>query len=197
MSSKQKPQEGAQSETDEALSHPVDTSRLPAKGLQVVLKPDEQIRAQIAEQLQLVSLTQFASELKIKSWHKDGVRVTGSIKAQLEQTCVVTLEPVSETIDAEFDAVFVPEMSKLAKPNISAETQELIIEAEGDDAPEVFDPPTLDIGKVALEFFALELNPYPRSAQADHAAAAPVDENDKAGDKENPFAALSQIRDKL
>ena len=199
MGTKYKSQDGAQSAADELLSHPVDTSKLPAKGLQIMLDPDEQTNTQIADHLQLVSLSKFIAELRIKSWHKDGVRVVGTIRGQLEQACVVTLEPVSDTIDAEFDAVFVPETSKLAKPNISAETQELIIEAEGDDAPEVFEPPMLDVGKVVLEFFALELNPYPRSAKADQATAALEDESEKSGDAEveNPFAALAQIRDKL
>ncbi len=199
MIGRQDTEEASQSEADGALSHRIDATKLPAKGLQIVLNPDDEIRGQIADQMRLLSLKQFEAQLRVKPWHKDGVRVTGSLNAQLEQSCVVTLEPVPETIDAEIDAVFVPEDSKLAKPKISAETQELIIEADGDDAPEVFELPSLDVGKVALEFLALELNSYPRSTQADEVSSTLSEEGDFAEDdsEENPFAALAQIRDKL
>lgn len=182
-----------------ALSHNVDVTRLPSKGLNVVLEPDEEARNNLAAQCDVVSISEFSAQLNVKSWHKDGVRVSGSLNAALVQSCIITLEPVPEQINTQIDAVFVPSTSKLAKPNINAETRELIVEAEGDDVPELFELPNLDVGAVAAEFFALELDPYPKSPNAEESAGtvAQDDAESESDAAENPFAALAKIRDKL
>lgn len=70
---------------------------------------------------------------------------------------------------------------------------DLIIDAEGPDLPEPFEPPMLDIGAVAEEFFALALDPYPRAP-----GVAPPSEKavEPAEERENPFAALKALRQK-
>lgn len=182
-----------------ALSHLVNVTRMPSKGLNIKLEPDDGVCAELATQCDVLSISEFSAQLNVKSWHKDGVRVSGQLNATLTQSCIITLEPVPAQIDAQIDAVFVPSTSKLAKPKINAETRELIVEAEGDDVPELFELPNLDVGAVAAEFFALELNPYPKSPNADEIAAALAeqDEKTKSDAAENPFAALTKIRDKL
>lgn len=199
MTANQNEERGLQSLQLGALTHPVNVTRLPTKGLNVKIEPDEEIRAKLAAQCNVLSISEFSAQLNVKSWHKDGVRVSGSLNASLIQSCIITLDPVAEHINAQIDAVFVPTSSKLAKPRINAETRELIIEAEGDDVPELFELPNLDVGAVVAEFFALELNPYPKSPDADvsNAALDPQDDNAQPDVKENPFAALAKIRDKL
>lgn len=199
MTSNQQKAAGPFSLQQGALTYPVNVTRLPAKGLHAKIVPDEDIREKLAAQCNILSISEFAAQLTIKSWHKDGVRVSGSLKASLTQSCIITLEPVPEQIEAQIDAVFVPINSKLAKPNINAETRELIVEAEGEDVPELFELPNLDVGAVAAEFFALELNPYPKSPNADETADTPAQQEEKNENdvRENPFAALAKIRDKL
>lgn len=199
MTSKQNEDVSLYSQPESALSHPVNVTRLPSKGLTIKLEPDDDTRAKLATQCDVLSISEFFAQLNVKSWHKDGVRVSGPLSATLIQSCILTLEPVPESISTQIDAVFVPSSSKLAKPKINAETQELIIEAEGDDVPELFELPSLDVGAVAAEFFALELNPYPKAPDADETAASVMVQDDETSDdaKENPFASLAKIRDKL
>ncbi|MEM8540812.1 MAG: DUF177 domain-containing protein [Pseudomonadota bacterium] len=197
MTSSQNENVGPYSLPEGALSYPVDVRRLPAKGLTIKLEPDDDIRAKLAAQCDVLSISAFFAQLNVMSWHKDGIRVTGPLNATLVQSCIITLEPVPESISTQIDAVFVPSTSKLAKPKINAETREVIVEAEGDDVPELFELPFLDVGAVAAEFFALELNPYPKAPDADETAASILAEDEEAaGDvKENTFASLAKIRD--
>ena len=199
MTRNQNDDEGLFTPLEGALTHLVNVTRLPSKGLNIKLEPDDDGLEKLAAQCGVLSILEFSAQLNVKSWHKDGVRVSGPLRASLIQPCIVTLEPVPEQIDAQIDAVFVPSTSKLAKPKINAETRELIVEAEGDDVPELFELPNLDVGAVAAEFFALELNPYPKSPVADEQSAqAGVQDDESQHDvKENPFAALAKIRDKL
>ncbi|WP_081773895.1 DUF177 domain-containing protein [Ahrensia sp. 13_GOM-1096m] len=181
------------------ISQKINVLKLPAKGLNVKIEPDADVLAALAKSMGVLSISSLSAKLNIKRWHKDGVRVSGPLKAQLYQECVITLEPVEETVNEEINAVFVPETSKLAKPAVTGEANELLIDAEGDDVPEVFQSPFLDVGDIAAEFFALEINPYPRIDGAEEEAQKFAEESasDKADAKENPFAALAALKDKL
>jgi uncharacterized metal-binding protein YceD (DUF177 family) len=99
------------------------------------------------------------------------VLAQGVLAAEVEQACIVTLEPVRQSVDERFAVRFVPEGQ----------------ESEDDD-PESIDelpygPAGIDLGEAAAEQLALALDPYPR---ADGAALDEAPEADAA----NPFAAL-------
>lgn len=180
-------------------SHIVNVAKLPAKGQFVKFSPNDAQRAALAADLDVAAIDALKAELTLKKWHRDGVRVVGALNAEVQQACVITLEPVAETVDAEIDALFVPETSKLAKPQVSADSQEIIIDADGGDAPETFEPPYLDVGSVVAEFLALEIDPYPKAPDADEVAANLVQDEARDADdaRENPFAKLAKLRDKL
>jgi uncharacterized metal-binding protein YceD (DUF177 family) len=181
------------------ISQKINVLKLPAKGLNVKIEPDADALAALAEAMDVLSISAFSAKLNIKRWHKDGVRVSGPLSAVLHQQCVITLKPVEEVINEEINAVFVPETSKLAKPDVSGEANELLIDPEGDDVPEVFQSPFLDVGEITAEFFALEINPYPRIDGAEEEAKKFAEDSNPDGDdaKENPFAALAALKDKL
>lgn len=180
------------------LSHPVNVLKLPSKGTVIKIRPDTETLAALAAYLGVLAVSHLSSALTVRKWHKDGVRVSGPIEAQLTQECVVTLQPVEEIINTEIDAVFVPEQSKLSRPVTRGEAGEMLIDPEGDDAPEVFAPPNLDIGAVATEFLALEMDPYPKAEGAEVGDGVPALTNSEDDDgRENPFAALAGLKDKL
>jgi len=43
-----------------------------------------------------------------RDWKKDGIRIKGRVEAELVQSCVVTLEPVTSQIDQDIDQIYVP-----------------------------------------------------------------------------------------
>ncbi|TCD14395.1 YceD family protein [Oricola cellulosilytica] len=176
------------------ISRPITVSVLPASGFNLTIDADESERAALAAAHDLVAVHRFHTDLEIKRWRKDGVRLRGRIQANVEQTCVVTLEPLESVIDAEFDAVFLPEGSKLRRPLDSDGA--LLIDPNGPDAPETFEHGILDAGAVAEEFFELEIDPFPRTPGAELPEAGdPAGEGSDTG--ENPFAGLRALKNKL
>lgn len=137
--------------------------RLPAKGMPVSIEADEQQRHALADAHHLVEVKAFRADLLVENWKRDGVKVTGRVKAQIVQSCIVSLDPLDAGIDEEFHALFAREGSKLLRPD-AMEGGEMILDAEGDDGPEPFSGDAIDVGQLAEEFFALGIDPYPRKA---------------------------------
>lgn len=173
------------------VSFPVHVARLPKKGMPVVIEADEKQRETLADAHGLNSVAFFRAELLVKEWKGDGVKVTGTVEAQIEQACVVTLEPLQATVLEEVDAVFVPEDSRLAVGAWAVEG-EIHLSAEGPDAPETFVGDEIDVGALAEEFFGLGIDPYPRKT------GAVVEEAAEQGgtEQESPFAKLRALRPK-
>jgi uncharacterized metal-binding protein YceD (DUF177 family) len=160
------------------ISFDANILRLPAKGMPVSIEADEQQRRALADAHQLVEVKAFRASLLVESWKRDGVRVTGRVSAEIVQSCVVSLEPLDAGIDEEVHALFIPEGSKLLRPD-AIEGGEMILDAEGDDGPEPFSGDTIDVGQLAEEFFALGIDSYPRKAGAVPVAPKPDADADR------------------
>ncbi|OYR08982.1 hypothetical protein CEV33_2704 [Brucella grignonensis] len=144
----------------------------------------------------LQTVNSFAAEFLLTRWKKNGVRLRGTINAEIVQSCVVTLEPIDATVSEEVDTIFVPENSRLAKIQLD-ESGELLLDADGADIPETFVGDKIDIGAVAEEFFELALDPYPRKPGLLDDAEPVVFGDAEEGDKpDSPFAKLSEWQNK-
>ena len=118
--------------------------------------------------------------------------MTGRVRASLVQDCVVTLDPVRSEVDEEISALFLPEGSRLATPRQSPEG-EILLDAEGEDGPELFSGDTIDVGQLAEEFFALGIDPYPRKPGI-AVENAPEPEEEKRGPLFEKLQALAKKR---
>jgi hypothetical protein len=175
-----------------AIPHMVSVARLPQNGMPLTLKANEKELRTLAKEHDLVRVQSFTAELLIKKWRKDGVRITGSVTAEITQNCVITLEPLIARVENEIDAVFVQEGSKLSRPPLSADG-EIIIDYEGADAPETFSGDTIDAGALAEEFFGLAIDPYPRKPGASLEETA--GDSDAGPANPSPFAGLLKFRE--
>lgn len=173
------------------VSYPVHVARLPKKGMAVRLEADAAAREALAEAHGLRAVDRFTADLDVVGWKKGGVRVTGRVRADIVQNCVVTLDPVGERIDEEVAALFLPEGSALATPR-NAEG-EIILEADGEDGPELFSGDSVDVGQLAEEFFALAINPYPRKEGVE-LETGPQDGDEKRGPL---YEKLQSLKKKL
>ncbi|MCX2696145.1 MULTISPECIES: YceD family protein [Ochrobactrum] len=175
-----------------ALSYPVPVLHLPAKGLTVNIGTNDKERAALASEHGLQAVKSFDAEFLLTPWKKKGVRLRGTIKAEVVQSCGVTLEPINASVSEDVDTIFVPEDSRLAKVQLD-ESGELLLDADGADIPETFVGDKIDIGAVAEEFFELALDPYPRKpglpVDAEPVVFGDTGEEDKP---DSPFAKLSE-----
>jgi uncharacterized metal-binding protein YceD (DUF177 family) len=152
-------------------------------GERVELVADDAERASIAERLGLDSLDCFQSHVTLT--RKGAViEAEGRIVASLNQSCVVTGEPVPAHVDEAFRLVFMPE------PDGAHSDEEL--ELAPTDCDVVFyDGAIIDLGSAVADTLALSLDPYPRSAGAEAALKeAGILTEAEAG----PFAALAQLK---
>ena len=165
--------------------HVVNVRTLPRRGRSEALTPDAAAREAIGRYLDVESVANLDLAANVTPWKRDGVRVEGTIEADIVQACVVSLEPVESRLRERFEAILVPEGSRLAAPRTG--DAELLLDADGDDPPETFEGDTIDLAAVWLEHMALAIDPFPRAPGAKLAETG-------TDERRSPFAALAALK---
>lgn len=151
----------APSRNDSPVSFPVHVARLPRNGMPVAIEADAKQRAALAAAHGLAAVESWRADLLVEPWKRNGIKVSGSVRAAIVQECIVTLDPLPATIDEPVGGLFLPEDSKLGRLGFG-EGGEILLDANGPDSPETFSGDTVDVGALAEEFFGLAIDPYPR-----------------------------------
>ncbi|KIQ05100.1 metal-binding protein [Agrobacterium tumefaciens] len=172
---------------DVPFSYLVKVGHISANPVRIGLTASPEELAGLAKLWDVLSVEYLKSELQVTRWKKDGLKITGDVRAALTQACVVSLEPVSSVIDEKIEQIFVPEGSKLARL-MTNEQGEIVLDPDGPDSPDQFSGDTIDVGVVVAEFAALAIDPYPRKPDVDFTGFG--DENAEVEKKPSPFAAL-------
>jgi uncharacterized metal-binding protein YceD (DUF177 family) len=175
------------SSKDKSFSYPVHVQGLSSKPVLIHIEAGPDELQDMQERWGLIGLGPVTADVEVSRWKRDGVRIKGHVRADIVQSCIVTLEPIESGIDERFEALFVPENSKLARYDTD-ENGEMVFDPEGPDAPETFTGDTIDVGTVCEEFIVLAIDPYPRKEGAKFETET---ENDIAPEeKSSPFAKL-------
>jgi uncharacterized metal-binding protein YceD (DUF177 family) len=170
----------------------VSASDVPPAGKEVGFEADERTLKDLAKRFGIPEVVSLSGVAKVRPYRKAGLTVEGRFKAEVVQSCVVTLEPVHQKIEESFTQRYLPEhMIVPDVPEVSEREVEIDLEAE--DAPEPMTGNGVDIGEAVAERLALALDPYPRKPDA--AFEAPAEEpGDAPESKPNPFAALEKLK---
>ena len=114
------------------------------------------------------------------------IRLDGEIDAEVEQTCVVTLEPFRADLRDRFTLFFSPHLDP-QKPRPDMDMP-LTDEMLADEAwPEPIEDGRIDLGEAVAQQFSLVLDPHPRAPGAVLDGASLGDDPDE----DNPFRALA------
>ncbi len=184
------------------FSRPLQAAAVPAEGLDVLLQPNAEECAALAQENDLRALTGLEARLHVARRGTDGLEVSGHLLAKVRQTCVVTLEDFDAEVDAPVHLRFAPPpgpgKSASAAPRRAAKKSERwkehvvdepaparIVDLE-EDAPDPLIGGAIDLGAIVCEFLTLGLDPYPRKPGAQFGESASADVED------GPFAALRQ-----
>ena len=149
--------------------------------IEIVTTADERIA--LAKRYALVSLDALAAHLSVRSDVVGEIVVEGRLQAEVVQECVVTLEPVRETVDAPIDQSYTP-----GQPNLAAD---LVIGPGDIEPPEPVVDDSIDLGELVAQSLSVSLNPYPRAPDA----AEQADQYLADARQDGPFAALAKLRD--
>lgn len=146
-----------------------------------VFEASDEEREALRERFGIETLGAVCAELAVTPLSEGSVRVAGKVFASLGQLCVVTLEPVAETIEEEFSVTFLregPEAEELAEKS-----------ALDEEEVDTYDGETLDLGELVTQQVAAAINPYPRKDGAEFGKPDALSDN-ADGVRENPFAVL-------
>ena len=121
----------------------------------------------LARRLDLIAIERLAATVTLRRQAGEIVLLEAVFEAELEQICVVTLEPVPAKVCQSFSLIYGPVDEALSE-----------IELDVDDP--VFEPLTgdaIDIGEAVAQELSLALPEFPRApdAEIEAAAAEPID----------------------
>lgn len=161
------------------FSRPFQVDRVPRGGSTEKLAAEKAECAALAKRMKIPAIHALTAEIRATPWRGGGLKLEGHITADLEQMSVISLESFRETVSVPVARYFLPPGK--------------ISEIEGEDDADPILNGWIDLGEVAAEILALDLDPYPRKpgeAFEEHF------EGDSAPEaRPSPFAILAKPKD--
>jgi hypothetical protein len=151
------------------------------------LEADAAARERIAKALGLNALLSLTAEVRVAPW-LDGVQIDGRWRAQVRQTCGVTLEPFDSDLEGELHVRALPRgSSALGGPDAAQQGGELDLDPDADDPPDVLTDDRIDLGAYVVEDLSLAIDPFPRKPGVEFKAP------EQPGEP-SPFAVLAKLK---
>lgn len=172
--------------TGPEFSRPIALDRIGLKEKAYEIEANEAECAALAARLGVPAVKNLVATIRLRlTGGGKIVRLSGHIRSELTQICVVTLEPMGSVVEEDF--------SRLYSVDAGDEMAEVVIEVD-EDTPDPVEDGHIDMGDAAAEHLALAMDPFPRSPGA--AFDAPPEEPPEPEVKPSPFAALAGLAKK-
>ena len=168
------------------FSRPVEIDEIGPEGVSLEIAADAQEREALARRFGLVSLDLLEGTATVTPVSRKLFRLEAAFRAELVQTCVVTLDPFPVRLEQSFAALFGE-----GGPGLAA----LLSADDEEDEPEPIEGGAIDIGETVAQHLALALDPYPRKP----GAALPAEYGTAAASEAEPgrvrpFAGLDLLK---
>jgi uncharacterized protein DUF177 involved in 23S rRNA accumulation len=157
------------------LHRPIAVERVGPAGLDVMVEATATECAAVARRMNLPAVLALTCLFHLERATAGTLLAYGKLAARIVQTCVISLEDFTATIEERFAVRCVPEGEE--SDDTDPEALDEISYADG----------ILDLGEAAAEQLALALDPYPRAPDA----VLPDIPDDPAA---QPFGAFSALR---
>ncbi|WP_374304992.1 DUF177 domain-containing protein [Ferrovibrio sp.] len=175
------------------FSHVVEVDRIGPEGLTLALTADEQARTALARRFRIPAVLSLVAKVRLMPDPAIDRQylLKGEIEAEVEQTCVVSLEPVRQRVSEGFVRHFAPADMIAPKADLDEDEAEWL-DPDAEDPVDPIEDGLIDAGAVVAEELALALDPYPRKAGAGFPEGYSPDAEE--GAKVSPFAALAKLK---
>ena len=157
------------------FSRPLQVDRVPALGSHERIAAYEKECASLAKRLGLPKLHSLSGFLKAVPWRGGGLKITGTLKAEVDQVSVISLETFTSTVEYPIERYFL-------SPRTGTPTPE--------EEVDMIEHGIVDLGEILAETMALELDPYPRKAGE---VFNDIEEQPEP-EKISPFTGLSKLK---
>ena len=150
----------------------------------LALAANDAERAAIAARLGLEATERFEVTAELEAT-AEGARLTGTVTADVVQSCAATGLPVPAQVTAPFALRYLAALDLPGEPEVEVEL--------GDEDLDIMalEPGGVDVGEAAVQTLALALDPFPRHPDADRILKERgVLSEGQAG----PFAALAALK---
>jgi uncharacterized metal-binding protein YceD (DUF177 family) len=170
------------------LKHDYNLARLGNAGDEVRFAADAEQCAAIATWSGVVSLEKFEVRAEIRKISTSRFGLTFHLVADVTQSCVVTLEPVADHLESNFDREL--HFSGGAIRHKAPESDgEVVLDSGPEEGPEEIHNLHYDLAAPVLEEFVLSLEPYPRRPGVEFTV-----KTDPEDQPRNPFAVLKGLK---
>lgn len=164
-------------------SVPLRLDEVSEAGWRASLEADAATCKAIARAANVRAVDGLRATFEIRRRGAAGLHVEGLVIAEVEQVCVVSLEPMQTSVSETVDVSFAPPAIAEAPRGTDDPDGQMIA-----DGPEPLVADGIDLGALAVEFLMLGIDPYPRKPDA--VFTPPVAGSEDAG----PFAALAALK---
>jgi hypothetical protein len=163
---------------------------IPEAGLAVERAATPEERDAVARALELVACRSLTARYTVAPKGRGHVHAAGTVEAEVEQTCVVTLEPLVNRVADSFSVDYWPE-TEMPEPS-------------GGGAVDMHDEPDLEpivagrieIGRVIFECLAGAIDLFPRKPGVIFEPSTTAPEGAGSDRPESPFAALAKMKNR-
>jgi len=177
----------------------IDLERMGAGGAALEIVASEGERVALAKRFGFMGLPALSARVTVDRRIGGQFVVEGRLRAKLVQTCILTLDPVTQNLDETFRIVFKAGLDEERDP----ESGESLVSAQL-DAPEPLAGNVLDVGEIVAEQLSLAADPYPRRPGIKLEDVLPIAKNaGKSGGRsgrepprKHPFAGLAALKNK-
>ncbi len=158
------------------MSRIVEVQALTAKPKKMEWSATDKECAALAERLKVLQVKDLTASLVLEK--KNLIKITGRFTAHIVQQCVVSMEPIEQTVSDEFEDFFGEHKRHAVPVDIDMEAQDV----------ETVENGRIDVGELVIEYLILSIDPFPRKADVPLVVAGDGDE------RENPFAVLKNLK---
>ena len=158
---------------------------------------NEKERANLASRLDILALDslEVSGEVARKS-ESSLLELSGTVKAEAVQACVISLKPVPQKIDVAFSVCYT-----FSKEDSVLDDTDYVVGKDEDDLPEYVEEGKIDAVLAVLEQIALALDPYPRAEGAEISDGAKEflqqSEEKAEGETEEVYKPFANLKDML
>lgn len=184
-------------------SYLLDVEDIGAEPKTYTFSADEQERADLSRRMGLISMQSAQASVTVQRVGGGIIHAIGTVRAEVTQSCVVSLGPVPAHAEDEFEGWYGDNDKAVSFAKAKNDRDAKKAHSELEILEEAVDPEPIvngkiDVGELATQFLSLALDPYPRAEGVSSQYIVPEGTKDKEGAelRRSPFEALKDWKEK-